>query len=345
MSHEMTELDRMFSVREAPWHEGTGTNVSVLADYPGRDEAMTAAGLNWAVEEQDVYRRRVQRVLDPSDDGNGTRETFTFPKLPGWKMLLRSDNGELLHVAKDSYGVVQNSVGFDIIELLLDADEAIRFETGGSVKSGAACYITARVDEPTVIDGDDSPTFPYVVVTWAHDGSAAVQARATNIRVVCWNTLSASEAQAERTGRRFTFRHTKNVMTRIEDAKAALSGVRAEHATFVELANELANTPVTDVQREQFVTTFVPRPEADIISDTVLDNIMRARRQVRELFDGPTIPEAHRNTAYGLVLAGGEYLDHIRASRSSGTYVGRTILRDEPMKAKLIPMVRKLVNA
>ena len=59
-----------------------------------------------------------------------------------------------------------------------------------------------------------------------------------------------------------------------------------------------------------------------------------ARAKVRAIFDGPTIPEAHRNTAYGLVQAGIEYLDHLRSYRNSDTYLGRTLLRDEPLKRK-----------
>jgi len=66
---------------------------------------------------------------------------------------------------------------------------------------------------------------------------------------------------------------------------------------------------------------------------------------VRAIFDGPTIPEAHRNTAYGLVQAGIEYLDHLRSYRNSDTYLGRTLLRDEPLKRKLVPMVRELAAA
>jgi hypothetical protein len=35
-----------------------------------------------------------------------------------------------------------------------------------------------------------------------------------------------------------------------------------------------------------------------VISEQVLDNILRERAKVRAIFDGSTISEAHRNTAY-----------------------------------------------
>lgn len=345
--HGMTELDQMFSVRIAPWHLGE-TNSIVLADHPDPAEVLKVAGLDWSVEELELYRRLDREVERQYDSGapSGFETVTTFPKLAGWKLLTRDDTGDVLHVAKDSYGVAQNEVGAEIMDALLGADTAVKYETGGSIHGGATCYLTARVDEPVVVNGDDTPTYPYVVVTWSHDGSAALEARSTNVRVVCWNTLSMSEAESARTGRRFTFRHTKKILERVDDAKAALSGIREERAAFVELANELAAIPVSDDTREKFVTTFIPAPESTVVvSDRVLDNIQNARGQVRSLFAGETIPEAHKNSAYGLVLAGTEYLDHLRGHRSTDTYLGRTLLRDEAFKKRIVPMVRELVAA
>lgn len=327
MGHGMTDEDTMFSVREAPWH-GLGT---VLGEYPSRELAMQAAGLDWEVQERELFARR------------GV-DTPALDRLGDWKALRRSDTGSVLHVASASYGVAQNGLGFELLEALLDQDRAIQYETGGSIFGGKQCYVTARVNEPVVIEGDDSPTYPYVVVTWTHDGTGALAARATNVRVVCWNTLSLSEAEASRTGRKYTFRHSKNIAERVSDAKATISGVREEHAAFVELANELAALPVSDEVREKFVTTFIPRPEGNVISDRVLDNILKARKTVRGLFDSPSIPEGHRNSAYGLVLAGSEYLDHLRGTRNKDTHLGRTLLKDSSLKAQLIPQVKELVK-
>ena len=338
MGHEMTNTDQMYSVREAPWHLGTGTNVLMLDAAPEtRMARIEAAGHAFTVEEHDVYISReenAERREEPE---------ASFPKLEGWKALARSDTSDVLHVARGSYEVVQNVVGHELFEAL-STGARLDDGTGGTVKGGAVCYLSARVDEPHQVTGDDSPIYPYVVVLWSHDGSGALQARRTSVRPVCWNTISLGEAEARRSGRNFTFRHTKNVLARIEEAKRVIAGAREETAAFVELANELARIPVTDECRERFVTTFIPKPEAEVISDQVLDNILRERQKVRAIFDGPTIPEAHRNTAYGLVQAGIEYLDHLRSYRNSDTYLGRTLLRDEPLKRKLVPMIRELAT-
>lgn len=334
--HGMTDEDRMYSVRVAPWHIEQTNSIVLDAAPERRAERIALAGHDWTVEETPIFRK-VERVVE---DG----VAVTYPKLGEWKALYRSDTQGILHVAKDSYTRVQNIVGHELFEALAK-DARLDDGTGGTIEGGKVCYLMARLDEPFQIEGDDSETYPYVVVTWTHDGSGALQARATNIRVVCWNTWSASEAQAARTGRRYTFRHTSKVMERVGEAKRALAGVREETRVFQEIANELAKISVSDGTREDFVQEFIPEPVGKVISDRVKGNIETARAKVRGLFDGRTIPEAHRNTAYGLVLAGTEYLDHLRGFRSTDTYLGRTLLREEALKARLVPMVQDLVAA
>lgn len=334
MAHEMTQDDQMYSVRIAPWHIGQGTNVIMLDTAPERRmERMQLAGQDWTVQEQELYRKVAGR--DWADD--------RFVAVEGSKLLTRSDTDKLLSVQADTYAVVQNVTGHELFEALA-GDARLDDQTGGTTHSGARCYLSARLDEPAQITGDTSPIYPYVVIVWSHDGSGAVQARMVSVRPVCWNTVSAGELEARRSGRNFTFRHTKNVADRIDDARAVITGAREATSEFVELANELAEIAVSDETREAFVERFIPAPvTTNVISDRVLDNINEARGKVRSIFDSPTIPEAHRNTAYGLVTAGVEYLDHLRGYRSSDTYLGRTLLRDEPLKAKLVPMVRELV--
>ena len=86
-------------------------------------------------------------------------------------------------------------------------------------------------------------TLPYGVLRWAHDGSASLTVQSGAIRVVCMNTWQMSEAEGAKLGTAFTFRHTKNVHERIEDAKEAIKGVRAGIDVYREVAEELADDP------------------------------------------------------------------------------------------------------
>jgi len=40
-----------------------------------------------------------------------------------------------------------------------------------------------------------------------------------------------------------------------------------------------------------------------------------------------------------------EFLDHVRGYRNQDTYLNRTMLRAEPMKAKSLTLIRELVTA
>jgi phage/plasmid-like protein (TIGR03299 family) len=320
----MTDEDTMFSVRETPWH-GLG---SVLDGYPSRELAMQAAGLNWSVDEAEVWADRPN----------------SFAKVDGWKSLTRSDTGTVLNIARDSYGTIQNAIGFELLEALME-DRAVKLETGGSIGGGATCYVSARIDEAFFVKGDLSTIYPFAVVNWSHDGSASLQGRVTNVRTVCANTLSAGEAEGQKTGRQFSIRHAGNWSERVQEAKALLVGARDGAKAFQELANELANVPVSIFQRKLFVQEFIPAPVGLVVSDQVIDNINTERAKVHALFEGVTIPEQHQGTAYGWLLAGGEYLDHLKGYRNQDTLTKRTLLSHSAFKAKLVPMIQELVNA
>lgn len=321
-------FDQGFFVRVPAWHK-LGV---VLDDFPGREEGMRLAGHDFEVVER-------QLKIEQTSAWGGTFHA----SLKGWKALEHSTEGNVLNVVRSSYEVIQNSVGWDIVDMIVG--EGARYETGITLKDGAICIVTAWLDEPVKISGDDSEILPYLVIRWTHDGSGALVARSTTVRVVCANTDELSAAEAKRNGTEYRFRHTKHVAKKIEDAKLAIRGMRDDFAAFTALSEELAKIPVTREQRELFVTTMLPMPPEALISDRVVQNVETARAAIRNVFNGPTIPEAHKLTAYGLRLAGIEYLDHLRGYRSNDTYVGRQLLRTEPAKVKLAGLIREVVKA
>ena len=321
-----------FSVREPMWH-GLGT---ILEDFPGWDEAYIAAGHDFEVIENEVYLQQI------GIDADGPTEDFTV--LEGYKAVTNDKTGVVFAVHNATYEVIQNPVGWELAKAIV-AEGSVKIETAGVLKDGAVCWALLRLDEPYTVKGDDSEIYPYVTVSWAHDGTAALRCYPTDVRVVCWNTHTAALEAAQRDDRAFTFRHTKNVADKIEDAKAVMAGLRANSAQFRELADELAKTKVTDKVKKQFLTLFIPEPEADVVSDRVRTNIDNARGEWLSLFDGPTIPEAHRNTAWGLVEASVEYLDYLRAANSNSTRFGRSLMRPSRLKARVVPLVRELIAA
>ena len=317
MSHEFSVG---FSVREPAWH-GLAT---IVGDYPGREEGMKLAGHDFTVVEKPIE-------VD--------QQTVT-----GWKALVRDDQENVLHVMPSSYGVVQPSTVWDIVDAMFgqDKDQNLRYETAGVLKGGRIIWVLVKLDEPVYVKGDTSPTLPFGLVSNTYDGSAAVRASATSVRVICWNTYSMSMFESARTNREFSFRHTANIMEHIADAKLAIQGIRQQHLEFIELAQELVRQTVSEGGMTYFVNRLIPMPEEALVSERVKANIDHARQSVWGVLNGGvTVDPAVRNTAYGLLQAGVEYVDHLRPHRNRETYFGRTMLRPERVKANVVLLARE----
>lgn len=337
-------FEQGFFVREPAWH-GMGV---VLDDYPTREEAMRLAGHDFDVVAVPIRMEISNEILVAAGQAPTDHGDRILRKVEGWTSHVRSDTLATLHVAKDSYERIPNSVAYDVAELLFE--QGFQYETGITLDGGKVCAITLKLDEPITITGDDSIVVPYGCMSWAHDGSASLKVRSGTIRQVCANTVSASEAEGAKLGTDFTFRHTKNVHERIADAKEAIRGVRAGLDVYKVAMEELAAMPVTPDQRDLFVSTIIGDRDGVVslnasTSERVKTNIETERAKINSLFFGPTIPEVHRLTGYGLFQAGGEYFDHLRNYRSKESYVKRTLLADNPAKASLVRTIKEVVAA
>lgn len=336
--------DTAFTVRKPAWWDESGQ--FDLDDYPGREDAMRLAGHAWDVIEVPSYsgfslEQCEQMGLEPNKVNGLLR------KDEGWKSHARSDNGVLLHKSKETFERIQNSVAYDLAEILLG--EGFKYQCGISMDEGRQNALTLLLDEPIEITGDTSVILPLVAESWCHDGTGSLKIRSTTIRNECQNTVSASEAEAARLGTDFTFRHTKNVHERIEDAREAIKGIRKGVDVYRAAMEELAAISVTPEQRDLYVSTIIGDRGGVVstsatVSTKVKNNIERERAKINGLFFGPTIPEEHLLTGYGLHLAGVEYFDHLRAYRSKDSYIKRTLLSDNPAKANLTRTIREITE-
>lgn len=322
-------IESMFSVRQMPWHrEGT-----VLADYPGDwDQARKLAGLDWDPVTTEVYA-----VTGINADGSTHYEPIT-----GWKSIARSDTGAVLSLNRDTYTVIDHGEMGEIVEAVL-AQPNVRWETAGVLDEGRSVWCVALLDEPITLPGDDSPTLPYLAITNRHDGTGACALRATAVRIVCANTFRAAELEGERTGATFSFIHKSSWRSRIEEARRAVTGAQAEMRRYSDLARDLLAIRVSPAQRELFITQFIPKPPEGLITDRVARNVEEARKALRLLFDSAT-NEQIAGTAYGLVQAAGEYLDHVRTARSWETRLNRTLIRPEPLKHRALSLAREVIT-
>jgi len=324
------DVESMFSVREMPWHR----QGEVPHEYPGSwEEARKLAGMAWDPIEESVYE-----LGGVDEDGQPL-----YQPIEGWKRIARSDTGATLWISRDSYTVIDHTEMGEIVEAVLSQPN-VKWETGGVLDEGRAVWCLALLDEPISLPGDPSTTLPYIALTNRHGQPGACTLRATAVRIVCANTFRAAELEGDRTGTTFSFIHKSNWRSRIEEAREAVTGVRREMREYVELARELLDIRVTPRHRERFIAEFVPMPPEGLVTDRVARNVEEARQALRDILGSPTTAGV-ADTAYGLVQASGEYLDHVRRARSWETKLGRTLIRPEPLKAKALTLVREMVRA
>lgn len=348
-------FDCGFSVREPSWH---GLE-SVIGEYPDSwDEARIFAGLDWEPESADAWGLRHLTMgqilaMDESDvlrvQGTEIPTTYARPdaKYPvmvretDHQRIIRNDTGETLAIPTDRYSLITHAQMGELIDSFLGTDKALRFETAGSVRDGRQVWALVRLDEPYQVPGDDSPTYPFLAMLNAHDGSAACSLTFTDIRVVCWNTWTGADAQGERNGTRHVIRHTGDTAARVEEAKAAVSRMRDAASDTRDLFADLAKTPVNTEQVMTFTEQFLPSPRdtGEVCSDRTHSNVVAARAAFGQIHEESMTTDGIRGTAYGLLMTATEYLDHVRKFRDRDTYLGRTVLRHERAKDAALALI------
>jgi phage/plasmid-like protein (TIGR03299 family) len=237
MGHGLTDSDRMFSVRRPPWH-GLG---AVLDDYPRSiDEALDRSGLGWGVA---TARVLVERRAAWRDDFGRERPAELEPA-ESYKATLRSDTGELLGIVGSDYEPLDNRDAFRFLDELIGSQ--LHFETAGSLFGGRRVWVLARLPDWVEVGGDQAGT--YVYVANAHDGSMAVTAAVSPVRIVCANTLgyALSRAEGADAHRTFRFRHTGGLHARLHEARRVMQITIDYAKQFKRLGDRMALEPITE---------------------------------------------------------------------------------------------------
>ena len=132
---------------------------------------------------------------------------------------------EVLSVVGDRYKVVQNEELFAFGDGILDGGAT--WESAGSIKGGRQIFGSLSVPREFILDpeGANDKTVTYLLVHTSHDGSTAVSASITPVRVVCQNTLNVA---LKNTKQSFKIRHTATVGGRIDEARRVL-GLTYDH--------------------------------------------------------------------------------------------------------------------
>ncbi|WP_410497712.1 DUF932 domain-containing protein [Chitinibacter sp. S2-10] len=284
-------VESMAFVRETPWH-GLGNH---LSEQQPLNVWLHEAGMNWSIDQSDV-------LFNVSPTGMHIRAHTDS------KVLYRSDTLAPLSVVSNRYQVVQPS---EVLHFYKDLVEAGGFEleTAGVLKGGRKLWALARTGQETLLKGGDRVK-AYLLLATSCDGSMCTTAQFTSVRVVCNNTLQM--AVGDSSGAVKVPHSIKFDPASVKDALGiGLSGWEV----FIANIKALTQRPISAIEATQFF--------GDVLDEQVLDMegtpASRAMQQLTALYSGAgmgALLPGSRGTAWGLLNAVTEYVDHQRRARN-----------------------------
>ena len=282
------EVETMFYTRETPWH---GLGIRVM-EAPKSREALILAGLDWRVEQEDIY----------TDSGN---------LIEGFKANVRDRDEKVLGVVTDRYKVIQNDEAFAFTDELLGG--GVRYETAGSLMGGRKVWLLAHLPHEYIIAGEKIS--PYLVFSNCHDGSGAIKVAITPIRVVCNNTLNLALATARRS---WSTMHTGDIKYKLEEAKNTLFMADRYMEELGKEFEVLRKKKLTDKQVLEYINMLIPLE--DNATPTQVKNINRLREDMKmRYFDAPDLKDVGNN-AYRFINAVSDFATHAKPIRQSANY-------------------------
>lgn len=296
MSHE---VENMFVVGLPAWHRlGTvlpgDTELTI-------EEAIKLAGLDWTVSLEELQMPKIPHRKVPA------------------KATVRSTDDAVLGVVGTTYRPLQNIDAFRWFQPWLDGGFVV-LESAGSLRGGRRVWVLARIvngGEGEVVKGD--VVVCRVLLSNGHDGTLAVRAGFTRIRVECANTMAAAHGSAD--SKLLRVRHTASVGVAIEQIRDIMSLAKEKFEADLESYRQLARRGVSVEDLKTYVhTVFRPKvviseSEADTKGDRLLSKIV----PIFEASPSLQLPGV-QGTWWAAYNAVNEYLQHHRG-RSDDTRV------------------------
>ena len=291
MLEQYGDMASFASLREPAWH-GLGT---ILDHEVSTSEMLRVAHLaGWDV-----------RLDDIDLPGRSHKNFFAVTR----KNPFDGDR-DVLGVVGERYKVLQNEDLFSFADNMLDGG---RWETAGSIKNGTVVFGSLALDREVVLDpnGATDKVNTYLLVHTSHDGSLAVQASVTPVRVVCQNTLNYALSGVKQS---YKIRHTSTVTGKVQAAREALGLANKYLDEFEKEAQTLIEKQISADTFFDIVKAAYPEPDKD-----VKGSLTKWTNKVDTLWDiyqGDTVAQAGiMNTAWGAYNTLTERLDWFRNPR------------------------------
>lgn len=288
MAHELEMLkdgSYAFASTQREWH-GLGVRVDAAMTS---QQALSAASLDWTVS---------KRLLWADAQPVTTHMA-----------VCRDSDDAVLGVVGKKYRPLQNTEAFGLMDDLV-SDGSMRYECAGSLRGGSRIFLTGKIGSREIVPGDRVDD--YILLYNTHDGSSALRVLWTQTRVVCANTVAMALSGAKKADG-VAIRHTKNMDTRVDEARRVLGLASAYNEELAARQRYLATKQMTDAAVARFLEELLP--DRDVDADTRQNNTRREniRQDILDLYTGAGMGsdmQFVRGTAWGALNAVTEYTNH-----------------------------------
>jgi phage/plasmid-like protein (TIGR03299 family) len=303
MAHELTirknKQAEMAFVGEKPWH-GLGNELKPGASI---ETWVKAAGMDWNVERSPV----VYKV------GEDLR-SFGLKNV-----LYRSDTNEALGVVSNQYKIMQPKAVLEFFRDLCENND-FKLETAGTLFGGRIYWALANIGEQSdVLKGDR--ILGRLLLSTSADGTKSTVAKFLATRVVCNNTLTVGMREAGGSSARVSHRSEFDAATVYTD----LGIGHDQFAAFMKNAKILTEIKVTDKDSELFLENLLNKHGGVDRGEKVAKS--KPFLQTLELYKGKgkgADMAGVKGTAWGLVNAVTEYMDHHRRAALADNRLNNT---------------------
>ncbi len=274
---------------QTPWH-GLG---NPLTEKQAIEVWLREAGMDWQIESSPVHYLTANSAM----------------VYPDAKVLYRSDTGDALSVVSNRYQEVQPREVLEFYRDLVDLG-GFELETAGVLKGGKKLWALARTGEETLLKGNDLVQ-GYLLLATACDGTLATTAQFTSVRVVCNNTLQL--ATADNNGAIKVPHSTKFDADKVKQQL----GIGVNHwQRFIGDIRKLADRPVHPFEARRFFVEVLGDPELPFHRQPNLKVLNHVFGLYAGEGMGSRLPAAN-DTAWGMLNAVTQYVDHSRRARSA----------------------------
>lgn len=282
-------VQSMAYVGATPWHSlGNQLSPNQSLEFWLRE-----AGMDWNIKSSRVHYLTDYEALAYEDA----------------KVLYRSDTGGALSVVSSRYQVVQPR---EVLEFYRDLVEVGGFEleTAGVLKGGKKLWALAKTGQEMLLKGNDRIK-GYLLLATACDGTLATTAQFTSVRVVCNNTLQLATSEGQSAVK---VPHS----TRFDAGKVKqqLGISMTAWQNFMHDVHKLSDRSVHPFEARRYLLEILGDPELPFHRQPNSKVISHVWDLYNGLGMGARLDSAN-DTAWGLLNAVTQYVDHERCARST----------------------------